>query len=111
MASPNNLIAISKVAPDKVHLKWDTVPDIEMAGIRRGYTVTYRKTKEVGEFVDGDEKQINIFDPQQTDIFIEGLEYYCQYSFTVRVFNTKFYGDDSEKMYGGETSCCLLLYG
>ena len=110
MASPSNLIAISKVAPDKVHLKWDTVPDIEMAGIRRGYTVTYRKIKEVGEFVDGDEKQINIFDPQQTDIFIEGLEYYCQYSFTVRVFNTMFYGDDSEKMYGGKTSC-LLLYG
>ena len=72
-----------------------------MAGIRRGYTVTYRKTKEVDEFVEGNEKRISIFDPQQTEISVEGLEYNCRYSFKIRVFNTRFFGDDSEAVFGG----------
>ncbi len=102
MASPGNLIAISKVAPDKVLLKWDAVPGIDVAGIPRGYTITYKKTKDIGEFVDDDEKQINIFDPQQTEILIEGLEYYCRYSFRIRVFNGRLYGDDSEQVHAGK---------
>ena len=109
LAYPSNFTAISKVGPNKVLLKWDTVPDIDMAGIRRGYTVTYRKTKDVGERVDGDLKQLHIFDPQQTEIVIEGLEYYCQYSFTIRVFNTLFFGDESEKVYAGNHCKNYLL--
>jgi hypothetical protein len=102
LASPSNFVAISKVAPDKVFLKWNTVPDLLMAGIRRGYTLTYRRTKEVNEFVEDDEKRINIFDPQRTEILVEGLEYNCQYSFAIRVFNTKFFGDDSKTVVGGK---------
>lgn len=94
-------MGISNVAPDKVHLKWDAVPDLQMAGIRRGYTVTYRKTKEVGEFVEEGSKQIQTFDPEQTEIIIEGLENFCQYSFVVKVFNTVLSGDDSESVYAG----------
>ena len=102
LASPSNVVAISKVAPDKVLLKWEIVPDLLMAGIRRGYTVTYTKTKEAGEVVAEDRKRISIFDPEQTEIVVDGLEYYCQYSFAVRVFNTKFFGDDSETVFGGK---------
>ena len=75
-----------------------------MAGIRRGYTVTYSKVKEVGEVVEGGEKQVDIFDPEKTEVVIAGLDYYCQYSFAVRVFNSKFYGEYSEKVYGGKQS-------
>lgn len=102
MASPSNVVAISKVAPDKVLLKWELVPDLLMAGIRRGYTVTYTKTKEAGDVVEEDRKRIDIFDPEQTEILVDGLEYYCQYSFAVRVFNTKFFGDNSETVLGGK---------
>ena len=92
-----------------MYLKWDTVPDIDMAGIRRGYTITYRKTKDVGEHVHADEKQISVFDPEQTEIVIGGLEYYCEYSFVIRVFNTWFYGDDSEPVYGGELNLFSMI--
>ena len=73
-----------------------------MAGIRRGYTITYRKTKEVGELIEDDQKRINIFDPERAEIAIERLEYNCQYSFAIRVFNNKFFGDDSEIVFGGK---------
>lgn len=73
-----------------------------MAGIRRGYTVTYRRTTEAGDSVLEDSKRVDIFDPEQTEIMIDGLDSYCQYSFAVRVFNTKFYGDYSESVYGGK---------
>jgi hypothetical protein len=101
LASPSHFVAISKVAPDKVVVKWRTVPPLLMAGIRRGYTVAYRKTKEVDESVQDNDKLINIFDPQQTEISIAGLEYNCQYSFKVRVFNTRFFGDYSSAVFGG----------
>ena len=103
MASPSNFVVVSNVAPDKIILKWDTVPDLLMAGIRRGYTIKYKKTKEVGESVEGVERRIDIFDPQQTEIVVDELEFFCQYSFTIRVFNTKFYGDDSEIAFGGKS--------
>ncbi|XP_028392974.1 uncharacterized protein LOC114517441 isoform X2 [Dendronephthya gigantea] len=106
LASPGNLIGISKVAHDKLHLKWDVVPDIQMAGIRRGYTITYKKTREIGELVAEEEKRIDIFDPQKTEMVVTGLEAYSQYSFSVRVFNSKFFGDYSEKIYA-ETCNCL----
>jgi hypothetical protein len=110
LASPKNLIAISKLAPDKVHLQWESVPDIDVAGVRRGYTVTYRKTKDAGEYVDGDEKIVHIFDPLQTEIVIEGLEYYSRYSFAIRVFNTMFYGDNSHKVYAGKDKIFLASF-
>ena len=102
LASPGNLRAISRIAPDKIHLGWNIVPDIDMAGIRRGYTITYTKTKDVGDHVLADEKKISVFDPEQTEIVVGGLEYYCEYSFVIRVFNTWFYSDNSEPVYGGE---------
>ena len=72
-----------------------------MAGIRRGYTITYRKTKDAGDYVEGEEENIDIFDPLKTEIIIEGLDFYCRYSFTIRVFNSMFYGDDSRQVYAG----------
>ena len=73
-----------------------------MAGIRRGYTVTYIRTMEAGDSVLEDSKRVDIFDPEQMEIMIGSLDSYSQYSFAVRVFNTKFYGDYSESVYGGK---------
>ena len=102
LASPANVKATSKVGPDKIFVEWEHVPKPLLSGIRRGYTVIYQKVTDVGVSVLEKKLKFDVFDPDQREALLEGLDYYAEYSIKVRVFNRKMSGDPSEPVYASK---------